>query len=345
MNIFSTLVGWAKSAWSALTGLPGDVGKAIAGAWHYITSVHNALSWITSNPVLGLAKGILQNLSVFHLAQIALHDALVQLARWVWIYWIHPAVTRLDRRITALAAWTAWQLLLLRALTLRLYALSLAYARQLTAIERAGRVKADKAEHAAMLAAVKAALATVQRQAASGYNAGLHDRLGTIGTLLNDLAGRTPAIRGAVSLLARAVIDLETIDNPIERAAIAKLLQEVIAKAGVDKVTGDLIGRLLGPLEGQPRARGLYDMAKDASDRLTALERQWADFMTEGGPEIEQAGREWKALTGVVTDAGLLAMFGLAVADPQAWATGVADTVGAAGNATLDEIVGLIRKA
>lgn len=342
MNLFRTLAGWARSAWSALTGLPGDVAAALEKTWHYITNVHNALSWIVGYPQLRAVLHFLYGISALHAAQAAIERALHDLARWVWITWLRPGFARLNRRISALAAWARLMFARTWLQMHRLYLASLAYTRKLVGIERAARIKADQAEHAAMLRAVAACLATVQREASSGYNAGTRARLSIVAQLLHDLADRTPAVRGLVSLLVKAVFDLETVDNPVLRFGISKLLSELIGHLGVDKATGDLIGRLLGPFTGGGQPTDLHGTEKAVADRLTALEQQWADFMTAGGPEVEQAGREWKDLTGIAADTAILGMAGLAVADPQAWATGVADTIGVAGNDTLDAVIHLI---
>lgn len=345
MNIIGDVIGWAKSAWNTITGVPSDIAHAIANVWHYVTSIHNVLSWLTANPVLRFAINTLYAISVLRLDVWAIRDALHRLAGWIWLTIVKPQIVRLDRRITVLYWWAVARFVATWQQMYRLYYASLAYTRQLVSIERQERIKADQAEHASMLANVAALHRTVEHEAASGYNAELHARLTIVGKLLDDLAIRNPVVSTLVKDLVTAVFDLESIDNPVLRFGIARLLAVIVDRAGIDRVTGDLITRLLGPVAGQPRAGGLYDVAKDTSARLTALEAEWAEFMTNGGPEVEQAGREWKDLTGVVADAGILAVFGLAVADPQAWATGMADTIGVAGNDTLDAIVGLLNRA
>lgn len=345
MGIFGTLAHWASRAWSFIFGIPGDVGKALDAAWRYITNVHNVLAWLAGGPLLKFALTVLGYTSGMHGLATAVRDALHRVAGWIWLTMVRPVRDALNQRITRLAAWTLATFQATWAQMYRLYAASLAYTRLLVGVERAARIRADQAEHAAMLARVKAAVDQLEREAADGYNSGLHARLGLVGVLLNDLADRQPEIRGLVKTLVTAVFDLETIDNPVVRLLVTRTLAEVIGKLGVDKLTGDLIGRLLGPLTGQARARGLQDVTHDVSVRLDALEAQWGQFMTDGGPEVEQAGKEWKNITSLATDAAMLAFLGLAVTEPSAWARGVADTVGAAGNDTLGAIVALIGRA
>lgn len=344
MDILGTLAKWARAAYSFIFGLPADVAKMADALWRYVTNVHNVFAWMAGGPQLKFALAALANLTGTRLLAEAVRDALARIDGWVWVTEVRPVRDTLSRRITRLAAWTAATFQATWAQMYRLYFASLAYTRLLTGIERAARIRADQAEHAAMLKRVQAAIDQIEHEAAAGYNSGLHARLSLVGTLLNDLADRQPEIRGLVSTLVKAVFDLETVDNPVLRFLVGKLLSEVIGKLGIDKLTGDLISRLLAPLTGQAKAGGLEDVTRDVSDRLNALEAQWGQFMADGGPEVEQAGKEWRDITSLAADAAMLGFLGLAVTEPRAWARGMADTVGVAGNDALGAIVGLIGK-
>lgn len=345
MSILGTLAHWARDAWGAITGAAADVAGGFEKVWHYITSVYNTLGSIVGGVQLRAVLRFLYAISALHAAQGLISDALHRLAVWIYLNWIKPAIDRLTRQLVQLRAYTEREFALMFRLMVQMFNQAEAYTRMMVGFERSQRIAADKAEHAAMLKAVAACLATVQRQAAGGYNAGTHARLSIVGKLLDDIAARQPEVKALTSLLIRSVFDLETIDNPLLRFTIGKLLSELVGRLGVDRVTGDLIGRLLEPWIGDVRPRDLYSTERDVAARLSALEAQWADFMANGGPEVEQAGREWRDITGVAADVAILGVFGLAVADPQAWARGVADTVGAAGNATLDGVIRLIREA
>lgn len=345
MDILGTLARWAHAAYSFIFGLPADVAKMADALWRYVTNVHNVFAWMAGGPQLKFALTALANLSGARLLAEAVRDALGRLDGWIWLTEVRPVRDQLTRRITWLHAWTLSTFRVTWAQMWRYYRASLVYTNLMVGIERSARIKADQAEHAAMLKRVAAAVDQIEREAADGYNSGLHDRLSLVGTLLNDLAGRQPEIKVLVSDLVKAVADLETVDNPILRFIITRALTEVIGKLGIDKLTGDLISRLLAPLTGHGRATGLEDVTRDVSGRLNALEAQWGQFMADGGPEVEQAGKQWRDITSLAADAALLAFAGLAVADPSAWARGVADTVGTAGNDALGAIVGLIGKA
>lgn len=342
MGFLKTLLNAAKAAFSAFAGLGSDLAAVFEKLWKFIGSVHNLLSWITGNPILKFARTLLENVSVFALTIDAIRAALARLGTWIWRTQVKPVRDQLRRQIAALAAFTAMRFRAVYAVVIHLYRDAIHYTRVAVHAEQLARIRGDQAEHAAMVKSVKAALAAVQKQAASGYNGGLHDRLGTIATLLDDIAAGNPVVKSAVRLLVNGVLDLETIDDPIARWVLSKLLTEIIDKLGVDRAAADLVSRLLGTAAAHPRAAGLYDVARDVSERLNALEQQWAGFMADGGPEVEQAGKEWKSISGLAADAAILGFFGLAVTEPKAWSDGVADTVGIAAGDALTAIVDLI---
>ena len=345
IDILKTLGQMAKDAFGFITGSSANPLNALLALWRYVTSEHNVLAWLVGGPQLKFVLAALYNMSVLHLAVDAVSGALHALARWILATWILPIRDDLIRRIAALKAWAVLTFALTRALIEIRYQAALAYTRMLVGQERDQRIKGDQLEHAAMLKEVAAALATVQRQAITGYDATRHERLGVVGKILDELATHDPLVQQIVKDMVTAVFDLETIDNPILRFTIGKLLNSLIAKLSVDKVIGDLISRLLGSLTGHGRPQGLSDVTRDIGQRLNALEDQWADFMHHGGADVEQAGDQWAALTTLGFDAALLAFLGLAVADPQAWATGVHDAVSVPAHATMSAVRALVKRA
>lgn len=345
IDILKTLGQLAKDAFSFITGGIANPVNALIGLWRYITSTNNVLAWLVGGPQLKFVISALYNMSVLHLAVDAIAGGLHLLARWILATWILPVRDDLLRRITALRAWAVLTFALTRALIEIRYQAALAYTRALVGAERDQRIKGDQLEHAAMIKAVAAALATVQRQAATGYDSQLHERLGVVGRLLDELAINDPLVRQLVKDLVTAVFDLETIDDPLLRLAIGKVLNSLVAKLSVDKVIGDLISRLLGSLTGHARPTGLQDVTRDIGQRLNALEAQWGDFMAHGGAEVEQAGDQWHNLASLGVDAAIVAFFGLAVADPSAWATGVHDAVSVPAHATLAAVKALVKRA
>lgn len=344
MGWLKTLQNWASNAWGSIAGAAGNPLAALTNLWHYITSLHDALAWLGANPLVKGYKSFLENFTIIGLALRAAQAAIGRIGAWEWSHQVRPVRDQLRAAIAALRAWAVKMFAAQQAEIIRLYLASLAYTRTLVGIERAARIKAIQVEHAAMLKAVAACLATVQQQAATAYNAGLHDRLGVVGTILEDIAGHTPLIKDAVDLALKSLVDVENIDDPIVRYLANKAIDEIVNNAEVDKAAGSLAQQLLGPIIGQPRAKGLHDVIADISARLAVMEAQWATFMKDGGPEVEQAGEQWKNITGVLVNLGFLGFTGLAATDPAAWATGVSDTVGTVGNDSIGAIVDLIGK-
>jgi len=339
-----TLKQWASNAWGSITGAVANPVAALTNLWHYITSLHDALAWLSANPLVKGYKSFLLNFTVIGLAIRAAQAAIGRIGAWVWVHEVKPVRDQLQGEITALSRWAVAMFAAQQAEIVRDYLAALAYARKLVAIERAARIKADQAEHAAMLKTVAALHATIEKEAASAYNAGLNARLGVIGTILEDMAGHTPLIKDAVEFLLKDWVDIENIDDPVIRWLANKAIDEIVNNAEVDKAAGSLAQSLLGPIIGQPRANGLHDVISDLAARVAAMEQQWATFMKDGGPEVEQAGQEWKAVTGTLVNLGFLGFTGLAVADPAAWATGVSDSVGTVANDSIGAIVDLIGK-
>lgn len=344
MGIFKTLLGWATGAWSAIAGIPGDLAKVYQQVWHYITSVHNLVSWLWSTPLLTYARTALTYMTGLWVAIRAIHDVLARLGGWIWITQVRPVRDQLRHRIAVLYAWAVREFQFVIALIWALIRAERAQRIRADIAERNARIKAIRAEAAARIKGDQTVLATVQRQAANGYNSSLHARLGLLGKVLDEIAHRNPAVRTIVSDLIKAAFDLETVDDPVLRWVLAKLITEVIDKLGVDRLIGEFASSLLGPLLGDPRARGLQDVTRDIGQRLDLLEQQWATFMHDGGPEVEQAGEQWKAITDPLIDVALLSILGVGIADPAAFATGVADTIGVTGNAALIGIIDLLRK-
>lgn len=345
MGILRTLGGWATDAFKAIFGAASDIESVLQKFWSFITTLRSLLSWVVANPVLALLEAVRGWIIIANGVIGEIRDALHRIGPWTWATQVLPVLRLLEGRIASLRAWAIVQLHN-TALHIELrYREAVAWTNLQVGNERNARIAAVKSEHAAMLAQIRALHSTIEKEAVSGYDTGTPDRKTVLQQLLTDLAGRDPAVKGLVSDLLKLVIDVDTIDNPLLRYAATKLLSQIIAHLGIDQAISDLIGRLLGPLMGDQRPAGLYDVEKDVAARLSALEAQWAAFMANGGPEVEQAGKGWKDGGSLIVDVAILAFAGLAYTDPSAWATGVNDTIGAGANAAMTGIVDLISKA
>lgn len=327
MGLINTLIGWARSAWSFLSGLPGDVSRALQALWQFVRSVQQVADYVLSHPLTELLNAI----AVFAAAATDNQDALIRAIRRIdpWIY---------ANRVLPLRAQVLRWLAQLEARIAYLFAQAYLYINQRFAAAEAYTRRLVGAEHQDMLAhfaeaeryAFQQALTRkkeIEQEAADAYNAHLADRLGLARRLADLIAAHNPVVGGLVRDIVAGVVDLAAVENPVARLALGFLLRQLIDRLAVDKVAAQLLEDLLGPILGTPRSRGVADTVNGLSLRLEAVERRWADFMDHGGPEVEQAGSDWKDMDGVVTDAALLAFMAATIADPAAAAADTARVI------------------
>lgn len=343
MGFFSTLLSWAKSVWNALGTAAGDVTGALEKLWHYITSVHDFFAWLAGFPMLDLFRGLVNYARDIGIAYTALLKMAARIGAWINLHLILPWVRYLQRQIANLAAKETRDVRMLIADDIEGLRQAEAYTDHLTAIEHRAMLAAVAAEHAQMLAQIKALHQAIESEAASGYSGGQHDRISDIAGVLDDIAARNPAVRAIIGALVKDALDLVGVENPLARITIGLLLKQVITRTGVDAAAAGLVERLLGAAAAEGHPKTLHDVIRALDARLTAVEGQWAEFMKHGGPEIIQAGEDWKSITGLLGDGAILATFGLSVADPRAWATGISDTLGVVTADTIKAVSGLLR--
>lgn len=345
MGFLKTVLGWASGAWAALFGAGSDPVTALQRLWHFVGSVHDLFTWLAGGPALALFRQLARILAIVDPA----FGAFVLMARrigpWILAHYILPWVKFLAAIIAANAAKEHRDVLALQAEDARDLLLAAAYTEKLFQLEHRDMLAAVAAARAYALQLDKALHQAIEAEAASAYSTDLHDRLGTITTVLDDLATKNPVIRGLIGDLVKAILDLIGVEDPLLRLALGTLLRDVIGKLGVDKVAGDLVSELVGAITEENHPKTLHDVIAALARRTSALEAQWAKFMAHGGPEVEQAGDDWKELTSVVIDAAILGTFALSVADPQAWATGMNDTLGVLTADTIKAVTGLIHRA
>ncbi len=344
MGFLQSLGRLASDAWHFLTGLGGDIGNALAAVWRFAASIAALLDHLISAVLRGTIGGLL-TWNFYLLGAIEkLVGAVERIGDWIWFHFIAPVKTWVRGLVAALKAWTVRQLAAQRAEYWGLYHRALAYAAKLVAAERAARIADVQAARRYALALVVALHAAIESEAATGYNSGRRARAGVAGKILDDLAVRNPVIRALTGRLITLILDLAAVDNPVARVVVGVLLRQLINRLGVDRVAGNLLARILGSLTGHGEPKSLHDVTRDIDERLTGLEDQWAEFMTDGGPEVMQAGKEWKAETGVLADLAMLGFFALAVHNPAGWARDVSATAGTAVNDTIIGVTHLIRR-
>lgn len=288
--------------------------------WKYITTSNSSWQYMLTHPLSDITNQAAVLAGLFTGNHEAARNALARLVGYNQTNIVEPAVSPLrilivqvratiSRAVAGLHRYVTAQLAQLRA-----------WVMSLIRHERRARRRADaRVEHLARQLA-RHSLATVQREAASAYRAATPDRTNVIERLAADLVTHDPLVKDLVGRLVTGAIDLAEIDDPLLRIVLGFVMKEVINRLGIEKPAGQLLESLLAPLFGAGPPKNLHAVILALCQRLNAVEGQWATFMGDGGPEILQAGQEWQKLTGLATDAGLAAFFGVMVADPAAWA-------------------------
>lgn len=280
---------------------------------HPITSVTNSLAAFA-----GLVTG-------------NMHDFNLSAARaigWIDQNRINPFEQWVRRQIATLWATLRSDMRRVALAILHYYHLARSYTAQLVTAERKARITGDIKAEAYTRQQVTYALALIQKEAASGYALSLKTRMSLIQRLADVLISRNPLIKDAVKFIVQGLLDLLAIDNPIARIALGFAITSVVNSLGLDRAAGALLRDLIAPILHTGTPANLHDVIEQAGLRLGALEGQQAQFMADGGPEILQAGIQWRDITGLVADAALLAFLADAVIDPRRWARDVADVLG-----------------
>lgn len=345
MDIFSTIGRWASSAWDGLTSLTGDVESATQSLWSYASSVYQGLAWWAKaiiSPGYYLINAEL-NAAVDFIRDV--RDGLDRVAWWVDNYMIGPATQRLLIRIIVLQAWTTVQFALLTKLVYVLHIVEERHTDVMVGQEREQRIKDIASARAYSRALTTQLHQSIEAEAAAGYKAGQGIRTTLLAELAADLHVRGLLDAAATEILIKAVDALVAIDNPVIAAAANRVISTLIKKSGIGADLGDLIDRLINPGAGGNTPKDLHGVIADLTHRIGQIEDWISKFMLDGGPEVEDAGRQWKLLNSLAVDAALLAFFGQAVAAPEAWATEVSDTVGVLANDTIGRIISLIGHA
>jgi hypothetical protein len=330
VNWITSAVGWALSAWRKVTGIASDIPDALHDLWHFAAQAVAGIRYVFTHPLASFlnAWAILSALLTGN--TVALRNAMFRLVGWYDVNRLNPlraAVILWFRQLRARIAY----LFALAYLFINLrYRQALAYTRRLVTAEHQAMLRAFAAAEAYTRKLTDALHKTIESEAASAYAATLKNRASIVNRLADLIATRNPVVRGAVRDLIRVVLDLLAIDDPLARLAATFLIREIVNRLGVDKAAGTLLADIAGPLLGDPKPKGIPDVIKNIGQRLDGHDSQWTTFMDDGGPELLQAGKEWKGLTSYLTDAAMLAFFADAVARPQRWAAETAAVAGPA---------------
>ena len=338
MNWWDSLTKQAGNAWAAIINLGGAIGSGLTAEWRFTASLVKGALFQLTHPINTVEQQAAILAGLFTGNMTAVHNAVNRLEGWTHATIVAPLHTlinglymrllgiimsnvhRLWKRIDQVAAETrAWVI----RVVLR---------------ERAARIKADNRLHAYARSQALWALQTVQREAASAYRGSYHDRRSAASKVLSAIVARNPLVRGLVSRVVTVLLDVASVENPLVRLAAGFILTKVVSGLGVDKALGDLASVLLRPLLAGGPPADLHGVIADLAARVQAVEAQWVTFMADGGPQVEQAGQQWRNTTTLSVDAALLAFAVAGVVNPAATARELSSVIRPVGTATIAHI-------
>jgi hypothetical protein len=343
-DVFRSVGQAAGDAWNALIQLLSADETALLALWRFAAALQAEISYLGTAGVQPSVSSLATAIGTAWNALLALRNALNRTAWWVWTYEVLPVRFTLNAKIDQLAAWTVRQLGQLRSeLVAQILAVRL-FAALLFHNEQQARIKDVLAARKYALDLTTQLHQRIEHEAASGYAAGKGNRAGPLAAIVADLHVRGLISAAVNTLLVRAISILVSTGDPALEAVVTRVIGAVIKKSGLGSDLGNYLYGLIIPGQGGPDPKDLPSVVSDVSHRLGAIEDWITGFMLDGGPEVRQAGREWKTLTSLTVDAALLAFVGQAVVAPEAWAREVADTVGVLANDTIGGIVDLLHK-
>jgi hypothetical protein len=156
---------------------------------------------------------------------------------------------------------------------------------------------------------------TIDNRAAAGYDPTLRARGTALQKLLDTVVAHDPAVAGLVSNLAKFLVDLAGIDDPVLKIAAQLVLKQVIDRLGLDSALHAMLSDLVGSILGGGQPKTLQDIMADIGNRLDSLESNQSEL----APLAPEADNLHEMGT-LIFDAALLAYLAAAVAAPQATA-------------------------
>lgn len=345
MTIRDTNRDHAKGIARQLAASKDQGNNLLGGIWHWVNGVASGIGHFIAGPVDAAFKAVWAAIHEMVDAYGKFIDTLYrvifywelallkQIRDYInrWLNRIYSRMRRDFRYLVALINQTAQ------------YVLTIAVRR--VNAERKARILAVRRAETIARREVRALHHVVEREAASGYQVDQTARLNLIVRILDIAVTRDPLLADLVSTITTGILDLLAVDDPPARLLLGFLIKHVIDRLGIDRAIGTLAQDLLAPILGEPKPRNIHDVVADLSKRLDAVERQWAKFFADGGAQVEQAGEDWRDITGVLGNAAILAFTIQGVADPAAWARELNDTIGTAANDLVTEAAALFRGA
>lgn len=336
--------GHAERVAAMIQADPASSQTTSGGFWHWINGVASGIGHLFEhNFVWGFKAtyGHLRDL-VDSVGEIfsALHRLEVRIHYVIWYVLKGWAVRQFHIVKCMIRAQGRYLIRLIYVTTRTVLALAFDAVRR----ERKQRISSIARAEAKARREIKALHHTIEREAASGYRVELDARASLITKLLEYAVVRDPALKFVVGESVRLLLDLLAVDDPPARLLLGFLMRKVVNHLGIDKAVGHLIDDLLAPLIGEPKPHGLHGVILDLSQRMLAVEAQWTQFFTDGGAQVEQAGRDWRNITGPIGSVAIVAFTAQAVTHPEAWAREINDTIGVAANDLADAAIRLFRR-
>lgn len=328
MGWIVTVVQVATGLWRKITGGASNIVDTLEDVWRFAADVLTGLRYVFTHPVTSILNAVAIFSAWISGNVVALRNALNRLVPWYDLHRLNPLRSQVLKWFAQLRARIAYLFALAYLFINLRYHQAREYALGLVTAEHKAMLKAFATAEAYTRQLVSALHKDIESEAAKGYSSTVRDRATVINRIADLIATRNPAVRTIVSDLIKIVLDLLAIDDPLARLAAGFIVREIVNRLGIDKAAGQLLADLVGPLAGNPKPDNLRDVINNIGLRLDVLESQQATFMDDGGSQILQAGKEWKGITGYLTDAAMLAFFADAVARPQQWAREVAAVMG-----------------
>ena len=319
---------------------PGST-DPLVGVWTWVNSVANGVDHFFTDTIPNGFKAVLQHLENLDASVRDVLDGMRRIVFWVDILIWHTVRSWLAReRQRAQADNRRLSHYLIGVIYLSTQTVLTLCMRAIRA-ERRERIRQVKYAEARARSEIRAMHGVIEREAASGYQTENDQRISLIHRLLDFAAERNPELRSITRDIATGLLDLLSIDDPVLRIVTGFLIKQIVDRLGIDKAVGTLISDLIKPLTGSQPPKNLHDTIMDISARLAALEKHWAQFMQDGGSQVEQAGSDWRNITSIVSSIAIVAFTAEAVVAPNLWAAQISDTIGAAANDVVTRAVRL----
>ena len=174
--------------------------------------------------------------------------------------------------------------------------------------------------------------------AKNGYNPTLKGIASGMAGTLGSLLGNEHVDQAAVNLAIKLLVDLATVDVPLIRPEIERLVRGILSVTGLDKDLATLLGSQLNALLGWAEPSGLADVAREVGNRLNSLESAVGGITAIIEP-LKDESDDLREIGSLAFNVALLGYFSAAIADP----VGTANDTDAVLGAIVDPLLAPLR--